>query len=293
MAPKKMDWKRINPSTDFRYHPPRSSGLHDGFSVKVECRDPDDGQFYPLIHQGPMLAIPFGLKKKEGNYGARYYCDMSFPGVTQDPDTQEFIGADEDALGFLKYMMAVDEENKSRALTQAVTWFKKPMKPDIIEEFYFKNISFSRKPQQYSPTFSTKIQCSDDGVFRTHFFNQYQKKLEFEQIGTGLRVIPLMEARSLWFAGKSFGMSWKLIQLMVFEREEFKGCAIDTAAYADYIKPQHALGPAGGEADDDDAFGERYGDFEAEEDNAAVAGFNMPIEPTKKKPKMEAVQTSA
>lgn len=290
MAPNKLDWKRINPSTDFRYHQPRSSGVHDGFSVKVECKDPDDGQYYPLIHQGPMLRIPFGLKKKEGNYGARYYCDMAFPGVTQDPETQEFIGADEDALVFLKYLMAVDEENKSRAMGQSLTWFKKQLKPDIIEEFYFKNISFSRKPQQYSPTFSTKIQCSDDGVFRTSFFNQHAKPVKFEDIGTGLSVIPLMEARSLWFAGKTFGMSWRLIQLMVFEREEFKGCAINTEAYADYIKPAGGLGPAGGDGD--------YSGYGGDDDYDAgdcdvVPGFNMAGENKENEPPAKRAKSTA
>ena len=302
MAPKKLDWTRITPSPDVRYHQPRSSGVHDGFSVKVECKDPDDGQYYPLIHQGPMLRIPFGLKKKEGKYGARYYCDLAFPGVTQDADTQEFVGADADALQFLKYVMAIEEENKSRALGQSLTWFKKQLKPEIIEEFYFRNVSFSSKPQMYSPVFSTKIQCSDDGVFRTNFFNQYKKQIKFEDIGTGLSVIPLLEAKSLWFAGKSFGMSWKLIQLLVFEREEFKGCAFDMDAYADYMAPQKPLGPSGAEdyggGYEDDAYG-TGSRRDAECD--VVSSFNVPAgitsaatsssadsEPTAKRVKAEA-----
>ena len=44
----------------------------------------------------------------------------------------------------------------------------------------------------------------------------------------GLRVIPLIKTSGLWFAGKSYGMSFQVVQMMIFFRSEFVGCAIET-----------------------------------------------------------------
>jgi hypothetical protein len=225
--PVKLDWKRINPVADLKYHEPRSSGSgHDGCTVRVECRDPDTGNYEPLLFQGPKMRIPFGLDAKETKDGVKYYCPLSFPSVkkqngeyTVDPDC-------EDALGFLKFLQQIDSSNKAAASMLCMSWFKKEMSADVLNELYYHNMSIPKDEEKYSPTFSTKLRHKGS-EFQTEFWNQKRERIEFDAISKGLTVIPLIQARSIWFAGKNFGMSFQVVQLMVFERDNFQGCAID------------------------------------------------------------------
>ena len=225
--PKKLDWKRVNPLTDLRYEATRSSGSHDGFSVRVECRDPDDGSWRPMIFQGPKMRIPFGLEDKQTPGGLKYYCPLSFPTVKKDGSGEYTVDAEnEDALGFLKFMKQIDESNKAAALLQCKTWFKKDMNPDVLNEFYYHNLNTPKEEDKYSPTLQSKL-IHNGTDFGTDFWNQKREQIEYDSISKGLTVIPLIQTRGLWFAGKSFGMSLQVKQLVVFERDQFNGCAID------------------------------------------------------------------
>lgn len=220
-----LNWKDVNPSTDFRYYEPRSSSSgHDGFNVKVEVLDKKTQRYVPFLHVGPELKIPFGLDRKEQPNGPAFRCAMTFPGVLGDGKTIDYSGPKEN-VDYLKWLKSIDENNKNKALAQCQSWFKKDISKDIIDEFYFHNITNSTKPAEYSPTFATKLKFRRE-VFQTEFYNQLSKKIEYEDIPAGATVIPLIETMGLWFAGKSFGMSFKINQLMVFEKDQFDGCAI-------------------------------------------------------------------
>lgn len=71
-----------------------------------------------------------------------------------------------------------------------------------------------------------------DGVKdpETHKYPSVEFEEDIESgVGTwkGLKVIPLVKTTGLWFAGKSYGMSFQVIQMLIFFRSEFIGCAID------------------------------------------------------------------
>jgi hypothetical protein len=123
--------------------------------------------------------------------------------------------------------MDIDENNKNVAHSMCKSWFNKQLDASVLSEFYFSNVMLPREEQKYSPTLSTRIQHSGT-AFKTQFFNQGRQPVDYDSIGSGLNVIPLIETRGIWLAGKSFGMSLKLVQLMVFERDEFVGCCIDS-----------------------------------------------------------------
>ncbi len=224
--PKKLDWKRINPSADLRYLEPRSSGSHDGFSVRVECKDPDTGTYQPLIFQGPKLRLPFGCEGKNTPSGIKYYCPMSFPTVKKENGSYTVDSQHKDALGFMNFLKDIDETNKHVAALQCKSWFKKEISPAVLEEFYYANLSTPKEEEKYSPSFQSKLKHNGT-EFLTEFWNQKRERITYDNIVKGLTVIPLIETRGLWFAGKSFGMSFQVVQLMVFERDQFVGCAID------------------------------------------------------------------
>ena len=215
---------------DFRYSDPKSSGAHDGFSVRVECRDPDTQLYIPLNFQGPKMRIPFGMEGKQlKDGGIKYYCPLSFPTVKKDLESGQYIcdEGQEQALAFLKFLMRVDIANKAAALDKCQLWFKKKMDKNVLEEFYYHNLKIPKEEEKYSPTMTTKLRHSESAGFRTEFWNQKRLPIEYESITKGLEVIPLLTTTGLWFAGKSFGMSMQVHSIMVYERDQFNGCAID------------------------------------------------------------------
>lgn len=223
MAPHTFLWSDVNPATDFVYGEPKKGRDHDGFSVPLQVKD-KNGQPHPFVHIGPELAIPFGLKEKQTKFGSRFSCDMTFPNVTRDEDGE--LKGDENLVKYATWLFDIEKMNKDMCLKNSSSWFGKTYPMNVIEEFYFNAIMDSRQPDKYSPTFTTRIKHTPSRGFETKFFNQERQPIQFESIKAGSRVIPLVETTGLWFAGKSFGMSFKVIQVMVFEKEEFDECVL-------------------------------------------------------------------
>jgi len=279
--PKKFNWKDVVPERDFRFAPPKQM-QHGGYSVRVEVQDEETGRCHPFVHQGPELSCPFGLSKKDGVNGGdpRYVATLSFPTVKFDPIKEQFYG-EEEPLAYMKFIKSIDDYNKKKAAEQCKTWFKKDISEAVIDEFYFHNIYISDKCKQgeYSPTFTTKLQYYRD-KFETDFYQlttcdpteakymshdgtHYRVETTcFEDHQTPIRrCIPLLETTGLWFAGKQFGMSFRVVQLMIFSQDgKFEGCAIDPVAAMDFMKVAAPLpiSPAGmnkkrkiGDTDDD------------------------------------------
>jgi hypothetical protein len=232
--PKVLDWRKIDPARDFRFGTPKAgrSG-HGGFSVKVEVIDPDTGRQQPFIHQAPPLSLPFGCSTKEAAHGTRHMAVLSFPTVRRDPTSGEYHG-EGDTLEYMKFIQGIDIYNKQKAYDQCKSWFRKEQSEAVIDEFYFHNLYVGEKAMtgEFSPTFTTKIPFYRD-EFQTKFFRHENDGtntvIKFSDISSGQRkVIPLLETTGLWFAGKQFGMSFRLLQLMVFVEDKFEGCVIMT-----------------------------------------------------------------
>lgn len=213
-------WNEVAP-TDLLYGSPHNAS-HGGLSVPVQLAS--QGAMHRFFHLSPVMRIPFGLKKRESKFGTRFSCDLAFPGVRCD-EQGDFVG-DEEVLGYLRWLQAIDANNLAKAKEQSLGWFKKDISHDILEEFYFKNIMPASNPQLYSPTFTTRIQTRGD-EFVTKFFDRHGLPIEYEDVRAGSMVRVLLETSGLWFANKSFGMSFRVAQLMVMEdNRQFEGCAI-------------------------------------------------------------------
>lgn len=237
MAPHVFNWRDIDPEIHFKWGEVKKGRDHDGFSVPLKVLDEKTGQYHDFNHIGAQLAIPFGLKEKVGPYGTRYSCDMTFPGVTRN-ENGDLVG-DEELVEYCNWLFKIEAFIKNQAFEKAQPWFGKKLKKEVLEEFYFKNIVDPKMPEKYSPTYTTRIKHGGKG-FITKFFKDDKSPMEYADIRAGSRVIPLIEATGLWFAGKSFGMSYKVVQLMVFETEKFDACVIDNP----YAPVQKAIDPA-------------------------------------------------
>lgn len=229
-----LDWRRVSPESDFKFLPPRSNPQVSGiYSVSLQVRDPDSGEYVPFIHQTPKLRIPFGISESDNSGKPKYSCDMSFPQVLQNAETEEFEG-DEELVEYVKWLQRVDNSLKAAALEKVNEWFrnknkKKEFTAEDIDRLFFKNLKPSSRPQQYSPTFTTRLLYDmKKNAFETDFYglcNQKVKPMKYEELRAGMDVITILQAKSLWFAAGNFGLSYKVKQLVAYQRSEFQGPA--------------------------------------------------------------------
>jgi hypothetical protein len=223
-APVILNWKNIK-TEDLHFDLPKQSS-HDGHSVRVTVLDKQTGKHVPFLHQTPKMNLPFGLSVREKKVQA----NLSFPGVRKVGS--HYVSDDDEALAYLDFMQKLDSFNKkkaevncSAAMDEKTRWFRKELSAAVIEEFYFSNVKDAKDPSRYAPTVSTRI-FSDNDVLKADFYDEDGNTISPESIRAGCQVIALLESTGLWFSGKSFGMSFKVRQMMVFAASSFDGCAI-------------------------------------------------------------------
>ena len=240
MGFKKVKWQDIDPATHFRYAAqPLQGNAHDGKSIPLKVIDPSSGEEVDFIHQAPELYLPFGIAEKEVGNRIQYRSVFSFPTVRYDPVKEEWIG-NEQYVNYYKWIDSIDKYNLEHVFKNMKTWFpaSKQLKKEVLDEFYFSNTWTGEKclSGEYSPTFTTKLMVRGE-TMKTRFFNEEKQECEYSEIagdlGQGLRVIPVIKATGLWFAGKNFGMSYQVVQMLFYRKEQFVGCAIDLETASD------------------------------------------------------------
>lgn len=290
MAPQVLNWRSLVPSKSFRFSANATKGnQHDGFSLNLKVFNPDTETECDFIHQGPEMALPFGFSEKVTGNKVNYRANLSFSGVRYDPQTQKWMGP-KDMVDYFVFLQSIDEFNIQYVMDNADTLFpranklkemKGPMKRQMLEEFYFKNVWIGDKclSGEYAPTLAVKLMVRSEKI-ATRFFDPHGKEIDFDQISgeqaKGVRCIPLLRSTGLWFAGKNFGMSFQLVQMLLFERENFKGCAIDIGAAMDSARVPYGI-QSGREDEADEADAETTEKTKpvAQESQAVVEHFNM------------------
>lgn len=256
----KVDWEQIDPAIHFRYAAqPLQGNAHDGKSIPLKVID-SSGEEVNFIHQAPELYLPFGIAEKEVGNRIQYRSVFSFPTVRYDTAKKDWIGK-EKYVKYYKWIDSIDKYNLEHVYKNMKTWFpsSKQLKKEVLDEFYFSNTWVGDKclSGEYSPTFTTKLQVRSDAIV-TKFYNDAKEECTYSEIsgdlGRGLRVIPLIRATGLWFAGKNFGMSYQVIQMLFFRKDQFMGCAIDIDAASDCQSVASSIGspPLAIEMDDEE-----------------------------------------
>lgn len=246
---KKVNWEEIDPAKHFRYaaQPNQGSG-HDGKSVSLKVIDPDSGEEVNFVHQAPELYLPFGIAEKKIENKTHYKASFSFPTVRYDTSKNDWTGK-EKYVNYYKWIDSIDKYNREHIFKNMQTWFpnSKRLKKEVLDEFYFSNTWIGDKclSGEYSPTFSTKLMVRKESIV-TKFYNDAKKPASYDDIsgdlGKGMRVIPLIRTNGLWFAGKNCGMSYQVVQMLFFRKDQFMGCAIDIDAASDCASVPESLG---------------------------------------------------
>ena len=96
---------------------------------------------------------------------------------------------------------AIDEQNLSAAVENAETWFGKKLSDAVVEGAYTSSIADG--------------QITGERIDVTKVFNSEQENVDIDTIQPGKTCDVILEFAGLWFAKKSFGPSWNIVQIRV------------------------------------------------------------------------------
>lgn len=166
--------------------------------------------------QTPLVAAPFGLSTyTDDNTGiTKYSIDMSFKGSDADPKIKLLQSKMEDLDN---YVLQLAEKNSKE-------WLGKKMSREVVEALYRPVVKLAKDPEKYAPTMKMKITNSTNGEMNVEAYNTKREKVDLKQeLTQGSRIRCLMEASSIWFVNKQFGVSWRLVQVEVHKPDKISG----------------------------------------------------------------------
>lgn len=239
--PQIIDWRKINDSNIIFGDPKKNS--HHGLTVPIKYQAEKGAPLQPIILQSPVMRAPFGVTDETGEYGRKVEISLSFPGYAPNINTDargsvsvEPAWPDDEAgndmSAFYNLISGWDGRNERTALERGESWFGKKISDVVIQELMKRNIKPSSEPEKYSPTFRIKVPVTGPKgaqIPSDQFFGAGGEPIGFEEMARtarGSRVIVLFKATGLWFAGKSFGMNFQMLQVVRIENDKFNGCAI-------------------------------------------------------------------
>jgi hypothetical protein len=106
--------------------------------------------------------------------------------------------ATEDNLGKIG---AIDALNLEAAQENCETWFGKQLSEKVIEGAYTSSVADG--------------QITGECIEATKVFNTQQEQVDLETVQPGKTCDVILEFAGLWFAKKSFGSSWNVVQVRV------------------------------------------------------------------------------
>lgn len=174
-----------------------------GLRIDIQYNNPSMSTGSYLI-QTPKLRLPFGLAQTETADGG---CSYSLPMSIDEHDNVGSIPHE-----FSEGIKKIDERIKEMACENSVTWFKKPMNMDIINELYNPSL---KQNGDYSPIFKAKIAYYNQRM-NCKFFNSSQQLVDASTITKNSQVITLLQPSNLWFLDRRFGLTWIAKQVQVF-----------------------------------------------------------------------------
>lgn len=179
--------------------------------------------------QTPLM-MNWGASDYEGN--ERFELCIQFP--TEEYET-------EDTKAFRQNMTDFESKIKLDALTNSKAWFgKQHSSLEVLEALWTPVLKYPKDKatgdfdRTKAPSMKVKIGCFD-GVWKTEVYDQELKRLfpspehssPIELIRKGTRIITIIQCGGLWFVGGKFGITWKLVQVVVpCEQSATQGCLI-------------------------------------------------------------------
>ena len=240
--PRVIDWKDIRPETIV--YEGAKNNKHNGLTVPVKYRDPRTGALHPIVFQTPVMSLPFGVSDKVlEKYGRKIEASLC-PGYIPPSDNADPSYESAEMREFHDWVSMWDTLNPETVAKNTMAYFKKQISPMVVTELYKCNMKQSTQPDKYAPTVRCKVPCTSDGPTADFWSIEPsgREKVDMNRVKNGSRVIALLKTTGLWFAGKSFGMNFHVIQMVQLASDKFEGCAIQVPA--EHIPPALATPPS-------------------------------------------------
>jgi hypothetical protein len=215
----------FNPNTDYKYAKPKvnnsggkSVGIHNAATNSV------------LNLQTPLM-LTWGVNentdKKTGEVQS-YSMALQFPSDEyKTPGISKFFAA----------LQQFEAKIKQDAVTNAKEWFGKAMSAEVIGAIFNPVLSYSKNPQTgepdhtKNPTLRIKLPFYDgewkgieiyDSNSNALFPNSDGKSPK-DLIVKGSDAALIITCGGLWFAGGSFGVTWRLVQAVLKPKPSLRG----------------------------------------------------------------------
>lgn len=184
---------------------------------KLEYHEPVNGKFggksLRVTHRGDKIILevsrcdlPFGINEYETQYGKKYSVDLSLNEGNKD---------------FESFLQQFDNLNIEKGYEKSKEWFSKDLDKNIIDQLYKKQL---RRSPNYNPLMRAKIINNAIGPLCTVFDNN-KNVISLDSVKKQSEVSAVIELTGIYFIAKEYGVTWKLLQLMVHPK-------LDMTSYA-------------------------------------------------------------
>jgi len=244
-------------AADIRYSAPKANAS-GGKSINILNK---------LTNSGLRISTPLMLTwgasdfvdEKTGKGNGKFEMSLQFP-------NDEY--KTEDTAAFLTNMQQLEAKIKDDALTNSKEWFGKVHKnAEVVDALYTPMLKYSRNREtgepdlNKAPTLRVKIPMWD-GSWRCEVYDEDGEKLfpnltnplatPIDLIQKGTQVASLIQCGGIWFANGKFGVTWKLIQVVVQKpRASLSGQCFIKLKTADKEKLKSTPAPVADVVDDD------------------------------------------
>lgn len=160
--------------------------------------------------QTPIMYAPFGISTFDDPSGGQqsFSLDASFRNYDSDARI----------AGFLQKCHQLDEVVLETATSRSKEWFGSQKSKEMVAEFVRKTVREPSDPK-YAPTMRLKINTSNGSV-GSEFYDEHQERVDKNYLTKGCSFRAIIEMSSVWFVGKSFGVTWRVAQLAVVSRPD-------------------------------------------------------------------------
>lgn len=164
-----------------------------------------------LTIQTPTMHLPFGIsgyRERPDAEPASYSADLSF----RDMDTNENLAT------FFNKINELDEHLLDAAVDNSVAWFGKQKSRELLEDTYRK-LTKKDPSGKYAPVMKFKIPIVN-GKPNVQIFDVDKTPIGVDDVPKGSMVKVIAEVASIWFigAGVNWGVTWRVVQLMVVSK---------------------------------------------------------------------------
>jgi hypothetical protein len=238
---------------EIRYSAPKANAS-GGKSINILNKSTNTG-----IRLSTPLMLTWGATDFEGN--KKFEMSLQFPSEDYKTD---------DTTAFLKNMQTFEAKIKEDALANSKDWFGKVHKnSEVVDALYTPMLKYSKDKAtgeadlSRAPTLRVKIPMWE-GSWKCEVYDEDGEKLfpnpsnpiltPVELVQKGTQVASLIQCGGLWFANGKFGVTWKLIQVVVQKpRASLSGQCFIKLKSSDKEKLKAAPAPTGDVVDDEDA----------------------------------------